>query len=62
MNLPPYPYDEHNERLRIIMAMNERVAKSMPRVVYDRKNDTVNLYTEKDGFSWKDQKEEKENV
>ncbi|QGH72212.1 MAG: hypothetical protein [Caudovirales sp. ctOwN3] len=48
--------DEHNERLRIIMAMNERVAKCMPRIVYDHKNDTVNIYTEKDGFSWKDDK------
>lgn len=45
--------EEHNERLKAIMAMNERVAKCLPRVVYDRKNDTVNVYTAKDGFVWK---------
>lgn len=53
---PVYSKEEHDEQIKVIMAMNERIAKCMPRVVYDRKNDTVNVYTEKDGFSWKDGK------
>lgn len=47
--------DERREHLQSIMAMQARMAKSLPRVVYDRKNDTINVITAKDGLSWKDQ-------
>ena len=46
--------EEHSERLKAVMAMQSRMAKSMPRIVYDHRNDTVNVYTEKDGFVWKE--------
>ena len=48
--------EEHSERLKAVMAMQSKMAKSMPRIVYDHRNDTVNVYTEKDGFVWKDGK------
>ena len=54
--------EEHSARLSAVMAMQARMAKKMPRIVYDHRNDTVNVYTEKDGFVWKNQKEEKENA
>lgn len=47
--------DERREHLQAIMAMQARMAKHSPRVVYDRKNDTINVITAKDGLSWKDQ-------
>jgi len=45
--------DERREHLKSIMAMQEKMAKHLPRIVYDRKNDTVNVVTTKDGLSWK---------
>lgn len=50
--------EEHSERLAAVMAMQARQAKKIPRIVYDHRNDLVNVYTEKDGFVWK----EKENA
>lgn len=47
--------DERREHLQAIMTMQARMAKSSPRVVFDRKNDTINVITAKDGLSWKEQ-------
>lgn len=53
--------DERREHRNAVMAMQAEMAKHLPRIVYDHKNDTVNVVTTKDGLSWK-KKEEKEHV
>lgn len=35
--------EERSQHLKDIMAMNKRIWKNAPRVVYDRKNDTINV-------------------
>lgn len=49
----PMTEEEHSKALKAAMEMNARMAKVLPRIVYDRKNDTVNVITEKHGLSWR---------
>lgn len=56
-----YTDEERREARNAIMRQYAEMAKHLPRLVYDYKNDTVNVYTPSSGFTWKNEKEEKEN-
>lgn len=46
MNFHPTDFmsdQERSQHLKDIMAMNERIWKNAPRVVYDHKNDNINI-------------------